>query len=1395
MRRRLSIVLGSLVLLAAVAGGAYWFHQYRVASLARAALAEARVAHEAGRYAEASESYLRYLLRWPDDREVLAARADVSLRVRPLQQQNLRDAINCYRRLLLVLAREHVAVDDPAVSDIFGRLARLYEQTGNFTELAFIGRKRMSEAPDDLRGYQWFGKAMLVQHDLPKAREALEALVKRAESRPDAGDSFVQACDLLSAIAFMDRAPDAGAAALTWVNRGLERHPDSVDGLLQRASLRRELGRAAPPAQHDELLKDARADLERAESLQPRDLLVRLAIVEEWLNAGELQRAEALLAATVTGADEAGIAAAFIDPDDWTLSRFLPAARLALLSSAGECGAALADEALAALSKARQRVAMLPLATRLYVAANQAAKARACLDEYVQETRLAEAAPQRMAETALLQALVALAENKPFDAVRALEPFAARSDASPAIRRVLAEAYLKAGQSERALPLLRDYAAAQPADVSALTAQARSEIRRGAWSEAIAAAQAAAQARPDDPLPRLLRIEAMLGQARSNGKLDDATAESLRSELDALRTAHPKRGDVFLLIADFADLRGDSETAEHTLREAVEQCDDRLAATFRLAAWLARRSGLDEAVQLCAKAQAEFGQDPRAYLASYGLFENAGRSGDALAALDAGLARINDAAEQLGLRRQRALHLLAHEQRLEGIKELRALAGELPADLELRDTLLNLTEVSQDAALAQQLINELKLIEGEQGVHWRVQQARQWISGGQGKEKRREVEDALRFTIAAAPSWDDPVLLLGRYYESLGLANEAETTYRSGLAANPRSLPVADRLLNLLEMQGRAREALALTETLRKQTTSDSLSRRSIALSLAAGELGGAIQQLELRAGAEKPDVDELVLLARLIYLQDKNAELALRHLDQAEQLEPERVDVLAARVFVLRGEERLEEARNSLDAYVSRHDNVAAQLLRANFLRSTGQSDAADELLAGLTISAQDADGFALLGEYHAREGRLDQAIEIWRKGLERFGDDARLKRGLSKALILRKQADDLTEAGRLLDELQRALPDDADLDYTRAMLALQNGDRKAARQALGQALAHDPASVDAYAQLIPIVLGDDGAAAAQALVIRALSMRPNDDRLLAARAFVELALGNVGVATEAARQALKTNPDNAQALDALLESAFANADLARLQQLSELVQRGVERGRPSRRVLIAQALLRLSASDPPGPRLGPPEVLAGVASVLGRSREAGQRSAARSIYAQLVQSRPDDVDSQLALAVLTFDDGDVEQAVASYRAVLERQPDRVEALNNLAWTLAQIEPPDPARLVEALALVDRGIAQNGRDPNLRDTRAHVLLKMPGRLADARAEFEHCLELSPPDSPERAQALLALVRACAELADKENARRWLTEADRMLAAQPGVYDARQQSELNELRIRVQEKP
>jgi tetratricopeptide (TPR) repeat protein len=138
-----------------------------------------------------------------------------------------------------------------------------------------------------------------------------------------------------------------------------------------------------------------------------------------------------------------------------------------------------------------------------------------------------------------------------------------------------------------------------------------------------------------------------------------------------------------------------------------------------------------------------------------------------------------------------------------------------------------------------------------------------------------------------------------------------------------------------------------------------------------------------------------------------------------------------------------------------------------------------------------------------------------------------------------------------------------------------------------------------------------------------------------------------------------------------------------------------------------------------------------------------------------------PTSIDAHLGIASTRYQMGQVENAETMYRELLEKHPKNIRVLNDFAWILQE----HYHRYDEALELANKGLLLAPKEMHLLDTRGTILLHMPGRVTDAKKDFEVLLGLFPVDTPQRAKTLLQLGRVSVKLEDSVQAKQYLKDA------------------------------
>ncbi|MHC4718157.1 MAG: tetratricopeptide repeat protein, partial [Planctomycetota bacterium] len=189
---------------------------------------------------------------------------------------------------------------------------------------------------------------------------------------------------------------------------------------------------------------------------------------------------------------------------------------------------------------------------------------------------------------------------------------------------------------------------------------------------------------------------------------------------------------------------------------------------------------------------------------------------------------------------------------------------------------------------------------------------------------------------------------------------------------------------------------------------------------------------------------------------------------------------------------------------------------------------------------------------------------------------------------------------------------------------------------------------------------------------------------------------------------------------------------------------------------------------------------VIMTAAAILVTSNNVEDCKQAVTIYENVTEAEPWSIDAKLGLAAAAVMTGDIDRAEKIYRQLLEDNPDNPQALNDLAWLLTRYRKLHTS----ALSLAERGLAIAPTNRHLLDTRGEILLHLPGRLDDAKRDFEKVLAMVPEGSREQAKALLQLGRAHAKLGDLPEARSCFRKA-RAIDQRRSVFTDKERKEIS----------
>lgn len=619
---------------------------------------------------------------------------------------------------------------------------------------------------------------------------------------------------------------------------------------------------------------------------------------------------------------------------------------------------------------------------------------------------------------------------------------------------------------------------------------------------------------------------------------------------------------------------------------------------------------------------------------------------------------------------------------------------------------------------------------------------------------RDEILAELNQAINIDPSRIDSYVSLARFYIQQEMLAEAESTFKKAIGVNPNSSMAHGEYGQFLAQMKRTGEAEA---ELRRAVEVDP-NNRNPRLVLASfylnlGQMDRAEQEY-LALAALSPDRPEGRALLADFYA-------STGHLDRAQQVYQ---DLLNSLPDYSRGRYRIGEimlqrhdlagAQAQVDAALKQNQyDTQAFLLRARISLERGLSkDAIKDLEEVLKQEPSSRSGLYYMADAKARAGQLDQA-RGFAADLEKFYPDYINGRLLGAQISF--AANDPQNALRIGNELIEQLKKSgAGSDVTaqslnefqvkaltiRGLAHLQLNELEAARQDLTNAQTAAPNSPSSYTNLARVSRQEKKLDEALALYDRALAFDAADFDALN---------GSVAVFT-ARKQPDQVLPRLDHAIAAAGGNNYAKAQIHSLKAQVFTTQKNFGAAEAE-----YQSSLSLNADYLPA-YLGYAALLAG----------ANRLDQAVAQYRAALDRNPEDANVYTLLGILEDGRGNYDAALNNYSKALEFDKNSPIASNNLAWLFAD---HDKGNLDEALRLAQTAVSQYPDEPGYLDTLGWVYYKK-GLFPSAAEQLQKAADLDQATASRRGVApnpgyRYRLGLALAAGGDRQGARRELEQA------------------------------
>ncbi|MCH7557420.1 MAG: tetratricopeptide repeat protein [Planctomycetes bacterium] len=1346
---------------------AFGLRQWQRTNRAEQGLVLGNKAYDEQKWEQAVANLGRHLTVEPDDVPTLLKYAEAQLKIRPSKRNNIQQAISAYRTVLRA---------DKNNSEAAMRLTEVYLMMGMPGEAELIANRQL-ETNDDPELRRILALALARQRKFSEAAAQLKSIL---QEHPDQ----ILVYETLGQL--IEQRPDDFPDSNDWFNEAVKNNPSSALAYIVRAGFHR---RAKDSTK-------ALSDLEQAEKQDLSDPNVELRLASEFIYANNLDKAEQHLTAVQT-----------TSPTDQGLWQTW--AQLALKSQSQEKMLKVAETGLKELSS--QPWDFMPIATELFIRCDQLDRAADCITKMNQK----DVAPVTVA---FLEGLVAAEREHLFEAIKHWQQSMALADKSSEVHAkvrlnvqlALSKALSRLGNTQLALRHLRTLVSERPNLFSGHLALAKLSAQTGNWTDAAEHAETAKRLSPENTGAALLYIQAriQLLAAGSTGE-NDQMWQDIEKDLSALlEKASNGALEVKLLQYQLALRQSNFANAQALVTQLKKDHPLQIRIAMAEAELLIAQDKMNEAISMLNKTMEEFPQnvEPVRYIAI--LLNRQGNQEKCEAIIKDALARIDQPVNQRTLGLLLAEFYSLWNQKDDAYPTLSALAEKLPDDIPVKRRLLLCEQVIKDPEKAQQLVNDIKLLEGEDGWQWRHEQAKLWFAADDFKVRYPQIVSLLQENMRANSNDQASRMLLAAAYDRSGELRLAISTYREALSRSPDDLRIIMPTVAALYKANKPEEYDEADQLLSRvsQQKHPQLQQLQLQSYLRHGELSLASDILQDFISNDPNNQANRLSLA-LLKTQQAKFDEAGELLDELKAKSPNSLPITYAQIQLNIRQNKSAEALKLCDEIINNLDNAYAYVLRARTYDSLGQADKAlRDFEHAAAIEPNNVSVWMARSDFYLSMGQTDKAIADIQQALSLGLSDIQIQKRAILLLFESGDAEKIRQGKVLIDEALQSNPDDVDLRLFKAKSLLTEGMAPAIKNAtrILQKITEDqPEISQAWALLGKISFSQKQFSKAMDAALRGLAHTPNDRTLLLLKAGAEAKRSPV-LAIPTLKMLRELDPNNTDAAMFLANTYITTKEPRKAVNIlkAQLVSRAGTQDERRIKVALAVALHKngnkadaqkefdsLIQSEPndPVPLLAQVRLLKDdqlwselsqkvtdwyqkhpedsrtpiiIARNLVTTDNSQAKKTAEDILRIMLKNDSDSIETMTALAILLYTIGRSDESVPLYQRTLQLKPDNLIIINNLAWIMCE----EQGNFQEALELAQRGLQISPNYIDLIDTRGVAYYRL-GEFNKAVEDFTTCIKLYPDGTPAAISARFHLARAFDKLGQKDKAVKRLNQA------------------------------
>ena len=1341
------LIMGLIVLGVTAFGVRRWQRSRR----AERGLVLGNKAYNEHRWDDAANDLGRYLAVVKDDVPAMLKYAEAQLNIRPLRRSNVQQAIAAYRSALRV---------DKSNSEAATQLTEVYLVMDMSGEAELIAKRHLKTNQDpELR--RMLALALARQRKFDEAAVELKNVITEYPDQILAYETLGQLAE--------QRPEDFLVSANHWFDEAVKNNPSSALAYIIRAAFHLR--------SNDRL--EALTDLKQAEKQDLSGSVVRLRLAREFISTNALDKAKEHLEIVQASG-----------PASQLLWRTW--AQLALKSNSKAIMLKVAETALKELSF--QPWDFMPTAIELYIRCDELDRADDCISKLRQKDIA-------LSTTAFLEGLLADKKGQAYEAVKCWRRAIELGNKSPRIRLALASALSRSGNAQSAQQQLRTVVSERPNFFDGRLALARLLTQTENWSEAVEQARIGRQISPDSLDAALLYTQARI-QLLMESKTDkDSTIyKDIEDHLNRLENATNGVLEVKLLQFQLAMKQGNFPGAEALVAELKKAHPSQIKAALAEVELFAAQGREDKAILMLDKTIEQFPEavEPVRYLAILLARQDERERCESI--IKGTLARIEEPVAQ-----RKLCFLLADlydrwGQEGKTYKLLTSLAGKLPNDVPIKRQLLRCEQVLKNTEKAQQLVNDIKSLEGENSWQWRYEQAKIRFAQDNFKNRYPEIIPLLKENLLANPDDQASRLLLAAVYERAGQLQLAISTYREALDRSPHNLRIiVPTVVALYKANEYDRADEILHRATKEKLFHPELKRLELQSYLRRGELGSACDILE-NLLTNDPNNQAVCLSLALLNMRQNRFVEADELLTKLKIQEPNSLPITVAQIELNVRQGKSDEALLLCDEVVGTFNNASAYILRARTFASLGQAERAKkDFEHATTIEPNNIAAWTAKSDFYRSTAQFDIALTDIRKAISIAPDNLAIQKRAISLFLASGNPDRVHQGKAILDKALESNPEDTELRLFKARTLLAEGTAPAiesATRVLQKITEDQPKITEAWVLLGEISLRRGQIGKAIDVALRGLAHISNDRTLLLLKARAEAAR-SPALAIPTLKALQQFDPNDTDVVVHLANTYLAADQPQKAVTLlkTQLVSR---KGTPDERkvnIALAVALhkngnktdaqkefdsLLQSAPDDPSPLLAQARLLKDdqlwsqlnkkviqwcqnhpedtrtpitIARDLAATESNQAKKTAEDMLRTILENESDSTEAMSVLAMLLQITGRAAEAVELYQKIIELEPDNVVAINNLAWIMCE----EQSKHQQALELAQRGLEKAPDYIDLIDTRGVAYYRL-GEFNKAVQDLTRCVKLYPTETPSAVASYFHLGRALASLGQKDEA-------------------------------------